>query len=91
MPFVSHRTLIFLKISYLLNKKIKIGFKVKMSYIKEKQMWIFGGEVGKDVSDTHQCETCKKWFPSSEWLKTHQRIYSEDKLHEDEKKDGRLE
>ena len=45
----------------------------------------------EDTSLEYQCETCKKWFPSSEWLKTHQRIYSEDTPHEDKAKDGLVE
>ena len=45
----------------------------------------------EDTSLEYQCETCKKWFPSLEWLKPHQRIYSEDTPHEDKAKDGLVE
>jgi len=40
------------------------------------------------MSLEYQCETCKNWFPSSEWLKTHQRIYFGEETHKDEEKDS---
>ena len=45
----------------------------------------------KDVSDTYQCKTCKKWFPNPAWLKTHNRMYLGDTTHEDKEKDSLVE
>lgn len=39
----------------------------------------------------YQCDTCKKWFPSPGWLKTHHRIYPEAGPHEDKEKDSLVE
>ena len=42
--------------------------------------------VKKDVSGQCPCKTCKIWFPSPEWLKTHNRMYLGDTIHEDKEK-----
>ncbi len=44
-----------------------------------------------DTSFPYQCTTCKKEFPSLEWLKTHRRIYLKDGPHEDKAKDSLVE
>ena len=41
-----------------------------------------------DTTTKYNCTTCKKHFATAEYLTTHKRMFTGDKTHENEEKDG---